>query len=258
MRSNTTVLLVGARRRGRDLMGSWLEASGFDVMACPGPVGPGYVCVGERTGRCPLAEAADVVVLDGRLESGEVPDGTSPYDLLALYRSLDRPCSCWTVTTRSRAWWRRRALCSSTAGAAAGAWSARWKASSARLVAVSSGSAWESALQQLDDAARIIDLDPGVHEVLRNPRRTLEVVGPDPHGRRLDPRVHGLPRAPQHLARPLQGRHPLPPGGDPRRGEGARDVDDVEVRGREHPVRRREGRRDRRPASRCRAASSSG
>jgi glutamate dehydrogenase (NAD(P)+) len=44
--------------------------------------------------------------------------------------------------------------------------------------AVSSGSAWESALQQLDGAARIIDLDPGVHEVLRNPRRTLEVAIP--------------------------------------------------------------------------------
>ena len=43
---------------------------------------------------------------------------------------------------------------------------------------MSSGSAWESALQQLDDAARIIDLDPGVHEVLRNPRRTLEVAVP--------------------------------------------------------------------------------
>jgi glutamate dehydrogenase (NAD(P)+) len=43
---------------------------------------------------------------------------------------------------------------------------------------VSTGSAWESALQQLDDAARIIDLDPGVHEVLRNPRRTLEVAVP--------------------------------------------------------------------------------
>jgi glutamate dehydrogenase (NAD(P)+) len=47
-----------------------------------------------------------------------------------------------------------------------------------QLSAVSSGSAWETALQQLDDAARIIDLDPGVHEVLRNPRRTLEVAVP--------------------------------------------------------------------------------
>jgi glutamate dehydrogenase (NAD(P)+) len=43
---------------------------------------------------------------------------------------------------------------------------------------VSSGSAWESALKQLDDAAKIVDLDPGVHEVLRSPRRTLEVAIP--------------------------------------------------------------------------------
>jgi glutamate dehydrogenase (NAD(P)+) len=43
---------------------------------------------------------------------------------------------------------------------------------------VSSGSAWESALSQLDEAARTMDLDPGVHEVLRNPRRALEVSIP--------------------------------------------------------------------------------
>ena len=43
---------------------------------------------------------------------------------------------------------------------------------------MSTGSAWESALFQLDDAARIIGLDPGVHEVLRTPRRTLEVAVP--------------------------------------------------------------------------------
>jgi glutamate dehydrogenase (NAD(P)+) len=43
---------------------------------------------------------------------------------------------------------------------------------------VTSGSAWEVALRQLDDAARIMNLDPGVHEVLRNPRRALEVSLP--------------------------------------------------------------------------------
>ena len=41
-----------------------------------------------------------------------------------------------------------------------------------------SGSAWDSALSQLDDAARAMNLDPGVHEVLRNPRRALEVSVP--------------------------------------------------------------------------------
>jgi glutamate dehydrogenase/leucine dehydrogenase len=39
---------------------------------------------------------------------------------------------------------------------------------------VTSGSAWESALSQLDEAARKMNLDPGVLEVLRNRRRSLE------------------------------------------------------------------------------------
>ncbi len=40
------------------------------------------------------------------------------------------------------------------------------------------GSPWDSALRQLDDAARTMQLDPGVLEVLRNPRRALEVAVP--------------------------------------------------------------------------------
>ncbi|MGH2556003.1 MAG: Glu/Leu/Phe/Val family dehydrogenase [Actinomycetota bacterium] len=43
---------------------------------------------------------------------------------------------------------------------------------------VDSGTAWGSALSQLDDAAQQLNLDPGVHEVLRNPRRALEVSVP--------------------------------------------------------------------------------
>jgi glutamate dehydrogenase (NAD(P)+) len=45
-------------------------------------------------------------------------------------------------------------------------------------VDVTAGSAWETALKQLEDAARIMDLDPGVHEVLKHPRRALEVSVP--------------------------------------------------------------------------------
>jgi glutamate dehydrogenase (NAD(P)+) len=41
-----------------------------------------------------------------------------------------------------------------------------------------SGSAWQQARQQLDQAARIMNLDPNVHEVLRYPKRTLEVAIP--------------------------------------------------------------------------------
>jgi glutamate dehydrogenase (NAD(P)+) len=43
---------------------------------------------------------------------------------------------------------------------------------------LTSRSAWESALTQLDAAARTMNLDPGVHEVLSNPRRALEVTMP--------------------------------------------------------------------------------
>jgi glutamate dehydrogenase (NAD(P)+) len=43
---------------------------------------------------------------------------------------------------------------------------------------VSSGSAWDIALSQLDEAAGIMNLDPGVLEILRNPRRALEVAIP--------------------------------------------------------------------------------
>ena len=39
-------------------------------------------------------------------------------------------------------------------------------------------SAWETALSQLDEAARTMNLDPGVHEVLKHPRRALEVSIP--------------------------------------------------------------------------------
>ena len=38
--------------------------------------------------------------------------------------------------------------------------------------------AWDSALRQLDDAARTMNLDPAVHEVLRHPRRALTVAIP--------------------------------------------------------------------------------
>ena len=55
-------------------------------------------------------------------------------------------------------------------------------------------------------------------------------------------RLHRLARHAQRRARAVEGRHPLPPGRHPRRGQGARDVDDVEVRADEPPVRRREGR----------------
>ena len=83
-------------------------------------------------------------------------------------------------------------------------------------------------------------------------------LDPDVDGRRLGPGVHRLSRHAQRRARPVEGRHPLPPRRHARRGQGARDVDDLEVRADGPAVRRREGRRRSATRSRCRAASSSG
>jgi glutamate dehydrogenase (NAD(P)+) len=40
------------------------------------------------------------------------------------------------------------------------------------------GSAWDQARHQLDEAAGIMNLDPNVHEILRHPKRALEVAVP--------------------------------------------------------------------------------
>ena len=60
-------------------------------------------------------------------------------------------------------------------------------------------------------------------------------------GRRLDRRLPGVSRDPQHRPRTVQGRHPLPPWRHARRGQGPCDVDDVEVRAHGPSFRRSEG-----------------
>ena len=92
------VLVVEADPAERELFSSWLEASGFTVLACPGPTEPDYTCVGDRTGACPLADAADVVVLDMSLDSEALMTGTAAEELLGLYLVSGRP----VVTLGSR------------------------------------------------------------------------------------------------------------------------------------------------------------
>ena len=91
MRSNPRVLLVESDPAEREVLATWFDESGFDVTTCPGPTAPTYVCIGEATGRCPLIDDADVIVLDCRLESHDVHEGTSAYDLLSLYASSEKP-----------------------------------------------------------------------------------------------------------------------------------------------------------------------
>jgi CheY-like chemotaxis protein len=96
--SQGVVLVVEADPGERELISSWLEDSGFTVVACPGPTEPDFTCVGDRKGTCPLAEAADVVVLDMSLESEALMRGTAAEDLLGLYLVSGRP----VVTLGSR------------------------------------------------------------------------------------------------------------------------------------------------------------
>ncbi len=80
-----TVLVVEADVAERERFGAWLEASGFDVLACPGPTEPDYTCMGSRQRLCPLVEEAGVVVLDMSLESEAVVMGTAAEEILGLY-----------------------------------------------------------------------------------------------------------------------------------------------------------------------------
>jgi len=81
----TSVLLVEFDTQERARIGALLEDQGFDVVTCPGPQGPDYICLGVRGLPCPLAHNADVVVLDMRLASDVVMRGTPGWELLIYY-----------------------------------------------------------------------------------------------------------------------------------------------------------------------------
>ena len=89
---------------------------------------------------------------------------------------------------------------------------------------------WAVAQSQFDHAADKLDLDDGMRRVLRVPQRELTVNFPVT----MDDgnvQVFTGHRVQHNVSRgPGQGRHPLPPGRDPRRGARAGDVDDLEVR----------------------------
>ena len=109
-------------------------------------------------------------------------------------------------------------------------------------------SSYETVNHWFDLAADRLELPDDVRAVLRSSYREVQVQIPI---RLADGRSHvysGYPRPAQRRARALQGRHPLPPGGRPRRGARARDADELEDGDRRHPVRRRQGRHQRRPA----------
>jgi hypothetical protein len=84
-RTDVAVLLVEADADERERFGAWLEDEGFRVITCPGPTEPDYTCIGGRTGACPLAADASIVVLDMSTQSEAVVMGTAAEELLGLY-----------------------------------------------------------------------------------------------------------------------------------------------------------------------------
>ena len=80
-----TVLIVESQEDARKAMAEWLEDAGFEVLLCPGPGEPDYVCLGGRGMACPLAEPADVVVVSMRLRSDDMMQGTPGWVLLSYY-----------------------------------------------------------------------------------------------------------------------------------------------------------------------------
>lgn len=91
MGNGRTVLVVESRDDARGEIGDWLDDEGFDVMACPGPHSPDFTCVGGRGEPCPLADAADIIVLDLYLESDQNLRGVPGWELLLYYAGRGRP-----------------------------------------------------------------------------------------------------------------------------------------------------------------------
>ena len=71
------ILVVEQDRVDRDRVGAWLEQAGFEVLTCPGPTEPDYLCVGS-IGRSWLAGDSAVA-------------GTSGVELLDFYLGTGKP-----------------------------------------------------------------------------------------------------------------------------------------------------------------------
>lgn len=85
------VLVVESDDGFRELYSTWLQAAGFDVLGCPGSQEPDFECAGASRYGCPLADTADLIVLDLELQSDLLLCGVAAWELLQYYRSVDRP-----------------------------------------------------------------------------------------------------------------------------------------------------------------------
>jgi CheY-like chemotaxis protein len=66
-----TILLVQPDAQAAERYAAWLRADGYRVIDCPGPRPPHYACYMLETARCPLAEAADLLIYDAWMPCDE-------------------------------------------------------------------------------------------------------------------------------------------------------------------------------------------
>src|SRR5439155_22477186 len=88
---NPVVLLVEPAERDRELYGAWLEDAGMTPINCPGPKLPEISCLGTCGRHCPLAEVADLAVLDTRQLPGLSKRGLPAWRLLRYYVGRGKP-----------------------------------------------------------------------------------------------------------------------------------------------------------------------
>jgi CheY-like chemotaxis protein len=89
--TNGQVLVVASKREDRERFGRWLEAGGFEVLSCEGPAASDLMCAGTRTGTCPFAPDADLVILDSALPGNHRAAGAAAGELINIYAALGKP-----------------------------------------------------------------------------------------------------------------------------------------------------------------------
>ena len=89
--TSPVVLLVEPNEHNRELYGAWLEDAGITPINCPGPKVPGFSCLGTCGRPCPLAEVADLAVLDTRQLPGLSKRGLPAWRLLRYYLGRGKP-----------------------------------------------------------------------------------------------------------------------------------------------------------------------
>jgi len=85
------VLLVERDPEIRVRVAGWIRETGSPCLTCAGPGGPDFACPVTSGQRCPLAEAADVVVLNMEAPGDVALRGTAGWELLIAYEGLGIP-----------------------------------------------------------------------------------------------------------------------------------------------------------------------